>query len=344
VWCVVWCKTHLLFFSPRISFLFGLGRPYIHTATITNEGAVTLSGRTIPDYPNRSAQYNKFEAPKDQKEKKPGSRFFSFFFFPFFSFFFDDDQQRSIFSFFGWFFEPHIFRFPGRREEFEKNTTTSTTPTRGEGGAVYGGLILFSHEDCQFTRRYFGNRGYFLFTPLSDMLKFGGQFRQTFFVPFSFFLFAGFRLGVTGWTKAFSFCVVVFGEGVRSAPQKPHTKICTIFRATTTTTRKKQSTFSFPVTIDSPHSFFCCVFYIYIHHHTVYQPPPKINCFGLTRRIFVFAWIDDGWDIPGVDSRKEKAPYFPAAVIIFLQQKTLFLCACVSSSHNNNNKNIAPRP
>jgi len=283
---------------------------------------------------------------RHQKTKKKRNRdhgffpsFFSFFFFLFWWW----PTAFNFLVFWLIFWTTHLsFSRPARGIWKKHNHIHNTHSWRG--GCRVWGLILFSHEDCQFTRRYFGNRGYFLFTPLSDMLKFGGQFRQTFFVPFSFFLFAGFRLGVTGWTKAFSFCVVVFGEGVRSAPQKPHTKICTIFRATTTTTRKKQSTFSFPVTIDSPHSFFCCVFYIYIHHHTVYQPPPKINCFGLTRRIFVFAWIDDGWDIPGVDSRKEKAPYFPAAVIIFLQQKTLFLCACVSSSHNNNNKNIAPRP
>jgi len=78
------------------------------------------------------------QRPKDQKEKKPGSRFFPSFFLSllFFKLSFDDDQQRSIFSFFGCFFEPHIFRFPGRREEFEKKTQHITTPTRGEGGCV----------------------------------------------------------------------------------------------------------------------------------------------------------------------------------------------------------------
>lgn len=85
----------------------------------------------------------------------------------------------------GLFFEPHSFRFPGRRERNLKKPATHThthTHTIFVRCAVYMiyVLLLFSHEDCQFTRRYFGNRGYFLFTPLSDMLKFGGQFRQTF--------------------------------------------------------------------------------------------------------------------------------------------------------------------
>lgn len=87
-------------------------------------------------------------------------------------------------------------------------------------------------EDCQFTRRYFGNRGYFLFTPLSDMLKFGGQFRQTLFFVFFFFLF----LQVSVWAsqvepelfpfffaflKMFSFCC---SEWLSKSTQDTHKK------------------------------------------------------------------------------------------------------------------------
>jgi len=138
VWCVVWCKTHLLFFSPRISFLFGLGRPYIHTATITNEGAVTLSGRTIPDYPNRSAQYNKFEAPKDQKEKKPGSRFFSSFFSFFFFLFWWWPTAFNFLVFWLIFWTTHLsFSRPARGIWKKHNHIHNTHSWRG-GCRVWG--------------------------------------------------------------------------------------------------------------------------------------------------------------------------------------------------------------
>lgn len=184
---------------------------------ISNEGAVTLSGRTIPDYPKILKKRRCFlmrtyfllcatphhvshlrffcyffsfsRCFQDRRFQKPGDReiyththtnhmwclyIITQVFTP--KHFFDQQRSTFVFLLFCDFFEPHIFRFPGRRER------------------KYNIFCHMFFEDCQFTRRYFGNRGYFLFTPLSDMLKFGGQFRQTFLV-FCLFFFCRFPFG-----------------------------------------------------------------------------------------------------------------------------------------------------
>jgi len=187
----------LCFFGGCIVFFSSRERRR-HTETPKDENKKGLSPSLAEPFQVIQSQSFQAQTRRQKKRNNPAkkrakqSRTLSFFVSSFsFLFFFWPTAFRIISFSFSFLNHTDGFCFQAGERERERDII------------IY--FFCFS-EDCRFTRRYFGNRGYFLFTPLSDMLKFGGQFRQTCFFGFAF-AFAFFRVWASQVESFFSFLV-----------------------------------------------------------------------------------------------------------------------------------------